>query len=648
MKLNANFSQSTLLIILTALFFALMILNNTVLRGVRVDLTANNLYTLSDGTRNILKQIQEPINLYLFFSEKETQALPKLRNYYTRVKEVLEEYQFIAGDKLKLHYVDPEVFSEEEDRATQLGLQTASVKGGNKIYFGIAGTNALDTTEVIPFLQAKREAFLEYDLGKLIYNLTHVKKPVLGVMTDLPMYPIKINPGTGRMNDPWVITKELEQVFDVQLVFTDADTIGDEIDVLMVIHPKKLPEKTLYAIDQFVMRGGKGMFFVDPYSEADKIPQIEGMPMQDIKARSSSLNRLFRPWGFSVDENTIIGDTARALSVTIQAGKPAISHPAVLNTRAQDFNHEDVVMDSLESINFYLASHIEVEKASSIEMTALVQTSKQAMPIDIQRFRYIWHPSVLLQDFSPTGERYPLAGRIQGIFKSAFDARPEKEIDADSENEAEDEDTLEKMQDDNQYLAPHIAKTEQPGVMIVIADSDVLTDQMWVQKRQFLGHPFLQPFSGNRDFIVNLIDNLFGSNDLIGIRSRASYSYPFTRVQEIEQKASHKYRATEENLQKELNETESKLQKLQQKRADKKSQLLTASQRKEVNKFKRKKVEIRKKLRNVQHQLVKDIENLGAKIKIINVITMPIIITVIALFIGFLRVRKRKKSLAVA
>ncbi len=638
MKTGTDLSRGTLLATLTVLFLALTILNNALLRGVRLDLTANNLYTLSEGTRNILEQIQEPINLYLFFSEKETKNLPLLRNYHNRVKEMLEEYRLLSGGKLNVRYVNPEAFSEEEDRATQLGLQAATVKGRDKIYFGLAGTNALDTTEVIPFLQSNREAFLEYDLGKLIYSLVHVKKPVLGLMTDLPMYPTQLDPATGRMNRSWIITEQLEQLFDVQLTFTDTDEIAEEVDVLMVVHPKGLPEKTMYAIDQFIMRGGRGLFFIDPHADADQVPQPADTPLQDPKARGSSLNRLFRAWGFSVDDDTILVDNARALPVTIQAGQPPVPHPAVLSMRSRDFNNDDVVMDTLESVNFYLVSHVRTEVDAEIEMTPLVRTSAQTMPVSIQRFRFIPHPRSLLQGFTPTGERYPIAARIQGAFKSAFDGRPEVE----AEKEASDDEKTSSRPDKQ-----HIAATEEPGIIAVVADTDVLTDRMWAQTQMFFGQRIVQPYANNRDFIINLVDNLFGSSDLISIRSRASYSYPFTRVQKIEEQATRKYQATEQSLQNKLRETEAKLQELQQQRSDKKSALLTASQRAEVRKFREKKVEIRKKLRNVRHQLVKDIENLGTRLKMINIITMPVVITGIALLAGFLRVRRRKRGEAV-
>ena len=636
-----NLSKGGLIAVFAALFLALMILNNELLRGIRLDLTSNKLYTLSEGTRNILGQIQEPINIYLFFSEKETRDLPQIRNYHTRVKEVLEEYSLIAGGKLKLHHVNPEAFSEEEDRATQMGLQAVSTRVGDKIYFGIAGTNTLDTVEVIPFLQTSREAFLEYDLGKLIYNLVNVKKPVLGLMSKLPMdTPKGLSAKLPGISEPWFIADQLRQVFDVHRVQPDVAVVPHEIEVLMVVHPKELPEKTVYAIDQFVMRGGKGLFFVDPQAEADRAVDPNTLLMEP-KSKGSDLNRLFSVWGFSVDADSIIGDAARGLTVSYGKEEAAQAHPAVLGLRKEDFNREDVVTDALETLNFYTASYIQAEEDAATKLTPLVWTTRQAMPISIQLFRYMPRVNDLYKTFAPTGERYPLAARIQGAFKSAFDGPPppEKPEEKNDEEKAEPEPPPK--------FDPHVAETTKPGVMVVVADVDLLTDRMWAQKRNFFGRVILQPFANNRDFIINLADNLFGSADLINIRSRASYSRPFTRVLEIETAASQKYRATEQSLQTKLKETEAKLQELQQQRDDQKSTLLTASQQEEVRKFQKKKVEISKKLRNVRHQLVKDIENLGTRLKLANIIVMPLIVVVASLVVGFVRVRRHKQSAAI-
>ena len=629
-----DLSRGGLIAASVVLFLTLVILNNELLRGVRLDLTSNKLYTLSEGTRNIIGQIEEPINVYLFFSDKETRNLPQLRNYYGRVKEVLEEYSLLAKGRLKLHYVDPEAFSEEEDRATQLGLQAISAKGGSKIYFGIAGTNVLDTTEVIPFLQSSREAFLEYDLGKLIHNLVHVRKPVLGLMSTLPME----GDGGGRA---WIITEQLKQVFDVRKVKPDVAVVPREVEVLMVVHPKNLPEKTQYAIDQFVMRGGNGLFFVDPIADVEVVSPLANAPLNDPKDKSSNLNRLFRAWGFSVDEDMIIADAARGLTVSYEGEGRAGAHPAVPSLRKRDFNRDDVVTDALESLNFYLASYIRAEEGADTELTPLARTSDKAMPIPIQNFRFMPRANDLLRVLTPTGERYPLAARVQGVFESAFDGPPapaEPEGDGEEDSEAEPEPAPE--------FEPHVPQAALPGVVAVVSDVDVLTDRMWAQQRNFFGSIIVQPFASNRDFVINLADNLFGSTDLISIRSRASYSRPFTRVQKIEAEASQKYRATEQSLQKELKDTEAKLQELQQKRDDQQSTLLTASQRKEIREFRKKKVEIRKKLRNVRHQLVKDIENLGTRVKLINIITMPVIITIVALVVGFVRVRRRRREAA--
>lgn len=632
---SSKLSKRATFAVLIVLFLALIVINNLTLRGFRLDLTENRIYTLSQGTRNILKNIREPITLYLFFSEKASKDLPSVRNYYTRVKEVLEEYRHYSDGKLDVKYVDPEPFSEEEDRATQLGIQAVKIRGGEPLYFGLAGTNAVDDIEVIPFFQQEKEVFLDYELGKLIYGLSRLKKPVLGLMTTLNMYPTRLDPQTGRMNDPWILTEQLEQLFDVRLVHVDQEKIGDDVDVLVVVHPKSLAEKTVYAIDQFIMRGGKGLFFVDPVANSEFIPTPQDQPMQDAKAKSSSLNRLFKPWGFTVDEETVIGDGGRALAVGLSTGGNA-KHLAVIASQPSDYSKDDVVMDGLQSINFAMASHVRLNNPddAAVVLEPLVQTSRKAMPISIQRFRFNVHPDHLRQGFSATGEQYALAARIRGPLKSTFKEPPRDE-------EGEDETAGDAAQQ------AHLDATEQQAELVVVADTDVLTDQMWARTSDFFGQRLITPIASNRDFVINLVENLFGNTDLINIRSRASYSRPFTRVEAIEQRADRRFREAEKKLRQELNTIDNRLRELQQKRTDKQqATLFTAEQQKELRLAREKKVKVRKELRNVRHQQVKDIERLGTQLKIVNIGVVPAVVVIAALMIGLLRVRRRRTGAA--
>lgn len=614
----SQLSRGVMLASLVALFLVAVGLNKA-FSNLRIDLTEQQLYTLSDGMRNLLSKLDEPINLYLFFSEKHTRDQTHLRNYHQRVLDVLNEYRLYADGKLILHTVNPEPFSEEEDRATQFGIQAVRRADGNSIYFGIAGTNAFGEVEKIPFLQPNREILLEYELGQLIYALSRTDKVVVGLMTTLDMMQTRMNPATGTMNPPWVITEQLEQLFDVRLVLIDAETIDPEIDVLVVVHPKGLTEKTEYAIDQFILNGGKGLFFVDPYADSEFLPQTPGQPPPSADAKSSNLNKLFRAWGFEVDERNVVGDASYALSVSLGDGRQ-LRHLAMLGVPSGMLNQEDVITQGLKDINFAMASHITAAADSSAEVTPLIQSSKRSALISLERLRFLGSPQILEQGFTPNDETYTLAARVKGKFKSAFSEPPEG--------------------------APtdisHLAEAVDEANLIVVADSDVLTDRMWAQVRSFFGQNLVQAFAGNRDFMINATDNLTGSNDLIGIRSRSGFARPFTRVQAIEEAAERQFKDTERRLNEELQRTEQRLQQLQQKRSDADANtLLTPEQQAEIQKFRLEQIETRKKLRQVRHSQTADIESLGATLKMINIGAVPLVVVVIALILGVLRVRRR-------
>lgn len=622
MMRTAQLSRGMLLAVLVALFLVAMGVNTAFVGGLRLDMTENKLYTLSDGMKNLLSNLEDPINLYLFFSEKGTRDQPALRNYRRRVLDVLEEYRLYSDGQLIIHSVDPEPFSEDEDRASQMGVQAVRGSGSEPVYFGLAGTNAFGAVEAIPFLQPGKELLLEYELGKLIYALSRTDKVVVGLMTSLDMMQVRVNPQTGRMNEAWLFTQQLEQLFDVRLVLIDADVIDPEIDVLIVVHPLELAEKTEYALDQFILGGGRGFFFIDPYSNEQFLPQAPGEPLPNAYAKSSNLNKLFRAWGFEIDEQNLVGDRKNALHVGLGNGQSA-PHLAMFGIKQDGMNQEDVVTQGLEVLNFALASHVRALEGSGVSVTPLVQSSEQSGLVSLDQFRFVANsPDALQQGFQVTKTRYTIAGRVRGKFKSAFTAPPEG---AGQSGE-------------------HIAEAADEANIVVVADSDILADRMWARVGSFLGQNIVQAFASNRDFAINTTDNLTGSNDLIGIRSRGGFSRPFTRVIEIESKAARRYKDTEKKLQEELKRVEQRLKELQKRRTDSDSgSLLTPAQQDEINQFRLEQIETRKKLRQVRHQLTADIERLGTILQALNIGVVPSIIVVFALALGLVRVRRRGK-----
>ncbi len=619
-QLKNNLFSVTGLAALAVLFIALVMLNNTLLRGVRFDLTENNLYTVSKGTRNVLSKIDEPITLYLFFSEKASRSTPSLRPYANRVQEMLEEFEQLSGGKLRIDVIDPQPFSEEEDQAAQFGLRGLPTAGGESVYLGLAGTNAVGEEEVIAFFDPSKEAFLEYDLARLIYTLATPDKPVIGLMTSLPMGG-DFNPQTRQQTPEWVIDEQVGALFDVRDLSPTVTAIDAEIDVLMLVHPKDLGDETLYAIDQFILGGGKAMIFVDPHAEVDQPTPDPNNPAAEFAARrSSSLQKLFGAWGIEIPEGQVVGDAAYALQVATRPGAPPTRHLALIGLPEAAIDDGDVTTAELSNINLGIPGFIRVADDAAVTVTPLLSSSEEAGLIPADRVRFLGDPSTLRDAFSVSGERYTFAARLQGAVASAFaDGAPG---DGDTEG--------------------HLAASDGDINVVVVADADLLADQFWVQVQNFFGRRIVTPWADNGDFVISTLDNLSGSSDLIGIRSRATYRRPFDRVEELQRRADERFAAKEQELQDELRATEDKLSELQSGRDDENTLIMTDEQRAEIERFLDERVRVRKELRQVRRDLDRDIENLGLWLKVINVALVPGLIVVGALAWVFMHGRRRR------
>ena len=379
--------------LLALIFITALIASNTLLRGLRIDLTENNLYTISPGTRDLLESINEPINIYFFFSDEETADIPFLRGYATRVRETLEEFARVAGDQLVVNVIDPAPFSEDEDRASQFGLQAISLGSlGQSVYFGIAGTNSVGDEDTIGFLQPEKETFLEYDLAKLIYNLSNPNKTVVGLLSGVSMN-AGFNPQTQQMTDPWVITSQARQVFDIRELTPDLTEIADDIGVLWVVHPQALGQAALYAIDQFILGGGRALIFVDPFAEID---MSSSDPATMAAGSSSSLGPLFSAWGIEYETENVVADDRYALSVGGGPSGRPVRHIGLLGLDGLAMNGEDIVTSGLDSINIGTAGHFRVVEGSNTVMEPLLVSSTSAGMMPTIQFQFLSDPAALL------------------------------------------------------------------------------------------------------------------------------------------------------------------------------------------------------------------------------------------------------------
>lgn len=608
------------LVALAVLFVVAVSLANVILRGARLDLTENRLYTLAPGTLQALGGIEEPINVYFFFSDRATADVPYLRAYAGRVRDMLREFAQNSNGKVRVTEVDPIPFTDAEDRATQFGLQGIRLDNtADPVFFGIAGTNSVGDDEIIPFLDPSKESFLEYELAKLVYSLAHPKRPVVALLSSLPMS-AGFDPQTQQVRQPWAITNQLRQLFELRQLEPGVTAIADDVQVLMVVHPKELSEQTLYAIDQFVLRGGRAMLFVDPWCEADPGAGNPMDPMSMGAGRSSSLDKLLGAWGVRIPADQFIGDDRYALQVMGPDGRP-VRDIGLIGIDPAGLDQEDVVTSGLSLVNFGFAGAIHRDEKSPVTLTTLVQSSELAAPVPTSALGFMSDPSALRQNFNPTGERYTLAARLSGKVPSAFANGAPAGAPADK---------------------PHLAASETPINVVLVADADMLSDRLWVRTQDFFGQRLANAFANNGDLIVNALDNLLGSSDLIGIRGRATFSRPFTRVEALRRQAEERFRVTEERLQSELRDTEQKLSELQARREDRNAMILTPEQERELERFRDQRVEIRKELRQVRRNLDQGIEQLGNWLKAINIGLVPLLISIVS--IAILLVRRRRHA----
>jgi ABC-type uncharacterized transport system involved in gliding motility auxiliary subunit len=614
------------LLALAVLFLGVVMLSNAGLRGARLDLTQNKLYTLTPGTQQVLAELKEPVNLYYYFSrDAAAKQSPLIMPYATRVREFLEEIAARSGGKVRLRVIDPQAFSEDEDRAAELGLQSLQGGGGDALYFGLAGTNSTDGSSAIPSFQTDREEFLEYDVAKLIHELGTPKKPVIGLMSSLSMQG-QFDPMSGRMSEPWPILAQIQQLFTVRPLTADVDHIDKDVDVLMLVHPKQLPTKTLYAIDQFVMRGGKMLLFVDPNAGADTSGQDPSNPLAGMMANhSSNLEPLLSAWGVNYDAGKVVGDLELGLEVRSSMQAPPTRHIGILGLHHADMNQKDVVTTSLDVVNMATSGSLSARPGAKTTLDPLLLSSTSAALLPAERFNALSDPSSLRDGFKPSGTHYTLAARLTGPVESAYPQGA--------------------PQDQKPAAGPpvaHLAKAVSPANIVIIADTDLLMDYMWVQTRELFGQRVAQAFANNGDFVANILDNLSGSSALISIRGRASFSRPFERVEALRRQADDRLRAKAMELQSELQQTEAKLTELQGKRNDQASLMLSPEQEQEVKRFTAEKARARKELRETQRGLNVDIDKLNSRLKVINIAIAPLAVAVVGGIV--LSLRRRRKS----
>ena len=628
---NGNRLAIAGLTLLLILFLSVNVLSSGWLTSARLDLTKDKLYTLSESTIKLLKDVKEPVTFRLYLSGGLAQAVPHLGIYANRVRDLLLEYQSVSNGKVKLEVLDPAPFSSIEDRAVAAGLRgIPAVSGGDNMYFGLVGSNTTDDIETIPFIQIDREAFLEYDLSKMLYALVTSKPTVVGIVSTLPTDGTMKVTATGRQEPvaPYVVRNQIGELFETRFLGKEIDEVPSDVNVLMVVHPKNQSARTIFAIDQYLLAGGKAIIFVDPFAE------VEGMQGQMLGSTigGSSLDRIFKVWGLEYDINTVVGDRLSARKVLPEAGNRPIEYLPWLELRGPSLDRSSPITSGIDVVALASAGHLSVKDNSSLKMTPLLISSPGAGLIDSKKVQGFRNPKKLLREFKADKKQFILAGRITGSVQTAFpDGVPAPGKDQDG-----------KLVEVNPWQRPILAQSESPLDVIVVADADILADRFWVIMRDFAGQRVPVPTANNGDFVLNSIEALAGSSSLMELRGRGSASRPFKVLQDIQKTASQKFEDKERGLRQTITKTEKKLQQLRRRNPESSAKVVSERDRREMEKMQREILGFRSELRKVRRSLTQDYQRLEMQLWFLNIALVPILLIIFSIALSVIRIIRRR------
>ena len=577
---NKSKAQIFLLLITFVLF---IMLANNVFKGFRFDLTENKLYTLGDGTLNIINKLDDQIILNYYFSDSLTQEDTYLRAYAKRIKELLEEYQLRSKGKIKLNIIDPLPFSDEEDDAMKYGLQGVPSKTKEEnIFFGLVAANRYDSYKIIKFFDPGKEAIIEYEITKVLYSILEMKKPKIGVMTSLPLFG-GYNFTKNEPTPEWAIIQKLKPLFDIELIDKKTKSF-EEFEILFLVHPKKLSDENKKKVIDFYDNKGRILVLYDVYSEADPEFQDPSLPPAGGGIQSSDFQELLDRIGISIDSSKVLLDRKYAIPVTSANSERPIKHAAILRFPKSSFNKNLNITNKLNSLTSAFSGSI-INTNMSNKFTPLISSSSDSSVTEKNVFRYMPDPSILLDKYKVTAETEVFAGLIENKNEKA----------------------------------------------IVIADADITANYLWVRVQDFYGEQVLVPWASNGDLIINSLDYLSGGNTLASITSRESFSRPFTVVEDLKLTAEKIFNTEEARLQ-------NKLALLQSKNNE-----LTDKNSVDYSAFQQELLKVRKELRDVRRNLNKEIDGLGSILKFVNIFLMPILLTIFIVLFSFYRKRKKSK-----
>lgn len=589
----------------------------------RRDLTEEKLYSLSPGTRRVLQGLDRDVSLKLYFSRSAPQVAVPLKNYARQVADLLREYERTARGRVRVEEYDPAPDSDAEEWAQRYGIEGQPVGlSGETLYFGLV-VAAGDQQAVIPVLDPRADNLLEYHITRMIHRVANPSRPVVGVMSPLPVLGLQSMPfgWSGSREPAWAAFQELSEDYEIRSIPLSADRIDDDVSALVVVHPKQLSPRALYAIDQFVLRGGRLVAFLDPLCLMDEnAPSGGGFPGA---GGASDLGPLPAAWGIQFNPRRLAADLAASTPVRGRNNQ-ILDSPVFLSLRREQINDKDVLTAPLENLVMPMAGFFSSNNTENITLTPLVQTSPQSDAVDVMAAQF--DPEGVRRRIQGDGRSLWLAVRAQGRFRSAFPDGPPESTETNAPP-----------------LAPHLAETVGTGTVVLVADVDMLHNEFCVREINFFGYRAFQPINDNASLLHNAVEQAAGSADLIGIRCRGQSLRPFTRVQALARQAQMRWLQEERNLEQKLRATQARLDELQAQKDEKQRFILSPEQEREIQRFRQEMAEYRRELRNVRKNLREDIERLGTRVKAVNILLMPGLVAISGIIYGLLR-RARYRS----
>jgi ABC-type uncharacterized transport system involved in gliding motility auxiliary subunit len=612
-----------------AALFVILIAANFIVNAlnVRADLTQGSVYTLSAGTKAILAKLEAPVKIRYYYSQGSNAVPVSLKTFAKRMEDLLGEYQRAGKGKVIIEKLNPEPDSDAEESATLDGVQPQYTDTQEQFYLGLA-VSFLDQKAALPVLAPDREQLLEYDVTRAVARVASTTKPVIGIMSSLPVLGRSLNPMLKQQpTTPWVLATELQNVFTVKKVALDADKIPDDIKVLLVIHPRDISETTEYALDQFILRGGKMIAFLDSYAYFDQQPDVQN-PFGGNNAGQSTFYRLLKAWGLSMEMGKVVAD------LTYASGTGSGLLPTLLSLPQDALNKDDVVTSSVGTLLYGFGSVFTGKPAAGLTETVLAHASKNSMLVDLIIATLSGEPST--RGYQPSGTEYPLAIRLSGKFKTAFPEGKPKPYAPPPKDKKKPE-----VKADEAKAEPQLKESAKENSVVLVGDVDMLTDGAAVDVQDIFGQRMVVPKNGNLALAQNLVEQVAGDFDLSSLRSRAAFTRPLTVVQNMEARAQQSYLGKIKQLEDTLSQTQDKLAALQKKRAGAKSTILTPEQQKEVENFRKKSAETKRDLKELRKNLRIESEALQLWTKLINIGSMPVLVVVLGIVLAIVRRRRR-------